>query len=101
TLSAVGLPLDRCLASLTNYSHKLTRALYRKGISIDKVHLESVLNPAGVPALISVRQLYAIVDLAVAETKEMFSALQIPTETLRMSKQAEQASKVLEQTAVQ
>lgn len=98
--TAAASPLDRCLASLTNYSHKLTRALYRKGISIDKVHLETVLNPAGVPALISARQLCAIVDLAVAETKEMFSALQIPTETLRMSKQAEQARKALEPASV-
>ncbi|MGO9444257.1 MAG: HDOD domain-containing protein [Thiobacillaceae bacterium] len=99
--TAAASPLDRCLASLTNYSHKLTRALYRKGISIDKVHLETVLNPAGGPVLISVRQLYSIVDLAMAETKDMFSALQIPTETLRMSKQAEQARKALEPTAVE
>ncbi len=99
-LATAGVPLDRCLASLTNYNHKLTRALYRKGISIDKVHLETVLNSAGVPVLIPVRQLYAIVDLAVAETKEMFSALQIPAERLRISKQAEQARKVVEQIAV-
>jgi HD-like signal output (HDOD) protein len=99
--TAAGSPLDRCLASLTNYSHKLTRALYRKGISVDKVHLEPVLDPAGVPVLISPRQLYAIVDLAMAETKDMFSALQIPTDTLRMSKQAEQARKAFEPTAVQ
>jgi hypothetical protein len=39
------------------------------------------------------KDLHAIVDLAIAETREMFSALQIPTETLCISKQAELARK--------
>jgi hypothetical protein len=95
--STVGAsPLDRSLVSITNYSHNLTRALYRKGSAIENIHLETVLNPAGQPALVSVRNLYAIVDLAILETREMFSTLQIPTETLRLSKQAERARKVLE-----
>lgn len=84
-------PLDRCLASITNYAHKLTRALYRKGAKIDTVHLETVLNPAGEPALISVRNLAALVDLAIVETKDIFTALRIPIDTLRLSKQAERA----------
>jgi hypothetical protein len=37
---------------------------------------------------------------AMAETRDMFAALQIPTETLRMSTHAEQARKALEQTPV-
>jgi HD-like signal output (HDOD) protein len=92
---ASGPPPERCLASITNYSHNLTRALYRKGAAIDSVHLESVLNPSSQAVLISVRDLYLMVDLAIAETRELFSALQIPTETLRISKQAERAREAL------
>jgi hypothetical protein len=92
-------PLVRCLASTTNYAHRLTRALYRKGAALDTVHLETVLNPDGEPALVSVRQLCALVDLAVVETKEMFDALRIPIDTLRISKQAERARKTLEPKA--
>jgi hypothetical protein len=89
-------PLDRSLASIANYGHNLARALYRKGANIDTIHLETVLNLAGQPVLVSMRDLRAIVDGAILETREMFSALQIPTETLRISKQAERARKALE-----
>ncbi len=93
-------PIDRSLASITNYAHHLTRALYRKEATIDSIHLETVLNPAGQAVLVSARNLRAIVDLAVVETGEMFSALRIPTETLRISKQAERARKTLEPNPV-
>ena len=92
---SAGSPAERSLASITNYSHNLTRTLYRKGAQIDSMHLETVLNPAGQAVLISVRDLYLMVDLAIAETRELFSALQIPTDTLRISKQAERAREAL------
>ncbi len=93
--SAPGTPLDRSLHSITNYAHRLTRALYRNGATIDTVHLETVLNPAGQSVLLSLRDLCAVVDRAVAETHEMFSTLQIPTETLRISNQAKRARQAL------
>jgi hypothetical protein len=93
--TAAGSPLDRCLASITNYGHKLTRKLYRKGLKIDTMRLESVLNPVGKPLLFSVRDLCTIVDLAIVETQEMFAALQIPTEMRRISNQAERDRKAL------
>jgi hypothetical protein len=46
--------------------------------------------------LVSVRDLCALVDLALNETSEMFSTLQIPIDTLRISKQAERARKSFE-----
>jgi HD-like signal output (HDOD) protein len=95
-----GSALDRCLASITNYGHNLTRALYRKGAAIDTVHLETVLDPWGQPTLVSVRDLCRIVDSAVIETQATFSALQIPVETLRLSKQAERARNVLESISI-
>jgi HD-like signal output (HDOD) protein len=89
-------PLDRSLASISNYAHHLTHTLYRQGAALDAMHLEAVLSPAGQPVLISLQALNAIVDGALAETREMFSALHIPTETLRISKQAARARKSLE-----
>ncbi len=91
-----GFSLDRCLASVTNYSHNLTQSLYRKGASLDTMHLETVLDPWGQPALVPVRDLCRIVDSAVVETKATFAALQIPTETLRLSSQAERARQALD-----
>ncbi len=95
-----GSALERCLASVTNYAHNLTRALYRKGAAIDTVHLETVLDPWAQQALVSVRDLCRIVDSAVIETQATFSALQIPVETLRLSKQAERARQVLESISI-
>ena len=91
-----GFSLDRCLASVTNYGHNLTQALYRKGAPLDTLHLETVLDPWGQPALVPVRDLCRIVDSAVVETKATFAALQIPTETLRLASQAERARQALD-----
>jgi hypothetical protein len=91
-----GPSLDRCLASITGYGHNLTRALYRKGAALDTVYLETALNTSGQPALVSVRDLCRIVDSAVLETRETFSALQIPIETLSLSNQAKRARQILE-----
>jgi HD-like signal output (HDOD) protein len=94
--SIAGSTLDRCLASITNYSHNLTRALYRKGATVDTMHLETVLNPAGQAVLISLRDLHAVIEQAREETEVLFSSLQIPTETLRISKQAQLARETLD-----
>lgn len=94
--SFAGSSLDRCLASITNYSHNLTRALYRRGAGIDSIHLETVLNPAGQATLVSLRDLETVVRVACEETDELFSSLQIPTDTLRISKQAERARQALQ-----
>lgn len=90
--------LDRSLASVTNYAHHITRTIYRLGASIDTIHLETVLNASGQSVLVSLRDLSAIVDGALAETREMFSALRIPTDTLGFAKQAERARTLLEST---
>ena len=88
-LTAAPTPLDRCLASITGYSHNLTHALYRRGTPIDSVHLTNVLTPAGQTTMVSLANLYTVAGVAVTETREMFSSLQVPTESLRISRQAE------------
>ena len=97
---AAGTALDRCLASITDYGHELTHALYRQGAALDSIHLRTVVDPAGRGTLVSVRDLYRIVDSAVVETRETFSALRIPTDTLRLERQAERARHILESVPV-
>ncbi len=93
--SAAATPLDRSLASITHYAHQLTRSIYRQGATLDAVHPETLFNPSGQAVLVSLTDLSAIVDGAVAETHDLFSALRIPTDTLRFSKQAERARRVI------
>jgi HDOD domain len=96
TSGVAGSPLDRSLASITNYSHSLAHALYRKGVGVDRVHLETLLDPAGQSTLLPFGDLQRIIDSAVVETSGIFSSLQIPTENLRLSKQAQWARAILE-----
>ena len=98
--AVAGSSLDRSLASITNYSHNLTHALYRKGVAIDSMHIESVLDPSGKTTLLSGRDLRRIVDSAVIETSPVFSSLRISTEALRLSRQAEQAHAILESVPI-
>jgi HD-like signal output (HDOD) protein len=100
TSEVAGSLIDRSLASITNYGHNLTRALYRKGVAVDKVQLDTVLGPAGQPTLLSVRDLGRIAESAVVETSETFSSLQVSTETMRLSKQAERARIILESVPI-
>ena len=88
-------PLDRSLASVTSYGHNLTHALYRKGTALDAVRLDTVLDPSGHPVLVPLSDVGRIAERALMETRETFDALQIPLESLRLSKQAERARALL------
>jgi hypothetical protein len=92
----VGSALDRSLASIANYGHNLTRALYRKGSSINSVNGEMVLDPSGRATILAERDLGRIINSAAIETSQAFSALQLSTASLRLSKQAERARAILE-----
>lgn len=95
-----GSQLDRCLVSITDYTHDLTHALYRKGERIDAVHLRYVSDPAGANTLVPVRDLTRIVDSALEETKQTFSELGIPIERLGLAEQADRARHVLASSPV-
>ncbi len=97
---AAGSSLERSLASITNYGHNITRQVYRKGAGINTMQLETLLNPAGHPALLAVRDLARIVDAALAETSQTFSRLQISPQTLRLSHQAQRARAILESVTI-
>ena len=94
--SAAAPALTACLASVADYSRDLTRALYRDGAGIDSVHLRTVADPDGKQVLVSVRDLRRIVDSAVTETRQTFSTLGIPANSLRLEHQAERAKFILE-----
>jgi len=96
TSGVAGSPLDRSLASITNSGHNLTHALYRKGVAVDRVHLETLLDPAGQSTLLPFGDLRRIIDSALAETSATFASLRISSENLRLSKQAERARAILE-----
>jgi len=95
-----GTPWDRCLASVSNYGHELTRALYRKATGLDSIHLQAIIDSEGQPALVSVRDLARIVDTALEETQQTFAALCVPTDTLVLEKQAERARQILKSVPV-
>ena len=95
-----GTPLERCLASVANYGHDLTRTLYRKGAGLDSIHLQTVMDRDGRPTLVSGRDLSRIVETALGETRQTFAALHVPTDTLHLAKQAERASQLLKSVPV-
>ena len=90
-----GSPTDRCLASITDYARDLTHAMYRDGAVIERMHLPSVVDPQGRRASIPASDLRRLVDAALKETQETFAALGIPTDSLRLDRQAERARHLL------
>ena len=91
---------DGCLASIADYAHDLTHALYRQDCGIDQLHLRPLLDPEGHKVLVSVRDLYRIVDSTLRETQRMFQALDISAGGLRLEQQAERARFLLESVPV-
>ncbi len=96
----VGSALDRSLASIANYGHNLTSALYRKGASANSLQGETVIGPSGRPIILAERDLGRIIHSAAIETSQAFSALHLSTECLRFSKQAERARAILESAPI-
>jgi HD-like signal output (HDOD) protein len=96
--SNTGAPADRCLASIADYGHRVTQALYRKGTGIESVHLGSIINPEGCGALVPLVDLQRIIASALSETQQMLAALNIPVNQFRLEQQAERARSILELT---
>jgi HD-like signal output (HDOD) protein len=91
----VGSPLDRCLASITDCARDLTHAMYRGGASVDGVHQPWIVDPQGRRALVPSGDLRRLTEAALQETQETFAVLGIPTDDLRLERQAEQARRIL------
>ena len=96
----VGSLAGRSIASITDYAHDLTQALYRHEDGAEAFHLRRVLGPDGQPALVSVRDLRRIVDSALRETQNTFSSLEIASGSLRLEWQAKRAHEIMAATPV-
>lgn len=87
--------LDRCLASISSYARHLTHAIYRDGVAIERMRLGSVMDAWGRRAVVPVGDLRRLADAALKETHDTFAALGIPSGSLRLDRQAEQARHML------
>jgi HD-like signal output (HDOD) protein len=90
-----GSPMDRCLASITDYARDLTHAVYRDGAAIERMHLRWVVDPRGRRVVLPEAGLRLLTDSALRETRDTFAALGIPSNSLRLDRQAERARHLL------
>ncbi|HYL74464.1 MAG TPA: HDOD domain-containing protein [Bryobacteraceae bacterium] len=90
-----GSMLDRCLTSLANYGQALTNSIYREGAPFHKIQLSPILDANGQSTIVSVRDLRRVVDSALADTQGTLSLLGIPSGTLLLSEQAEDARQLV------
>ena len=91
----VGSPLDRCLASIADYGRDLTHALYREGAPLDAVTLPWIADPQGRRTLLPAGDLHRLAEAAWNETREIFTALGVPSQNLRLDRQADRARRIL------
>ena len=92
--------LDRCLISIADYGHNLTNSLYREGAPFSSIQLCPVVDAHGLFSIVSGRDLRRIVDSALADTQGTLTLLRIPSSTLLLTKQAEDARQMLEAVKV-
>jgi HD-like signal output (HDOD) protein len=91
----VGTAEERSLASVINYGHELTSALYRHASRLEALPNRTLLAPDGSSHQVSKRDLRIIVNQGVEDTRHTFHSLHIPVGTLLLDKQVEQAREIL------
>jgi HD-like signal output (HDOD) protein len=89
-------PALRSLASIVNYGHDLTHVLYRKGATLDRIHLRTVLDLSGRERLVTVAELRKLVDAAIESAGDTMRALRIPIDALKLEQQARAAQAILD-----
>jgi HD-like signal output (HDOD) protein len=93
--AAGGTPMDRSLASITDYARSLTHAMYRDGEPIERANLPWVVDPRGRRTKVPASDLRRLLDSALQETHDTFAALGIPSGSLGLDRQAERARSLL------
>ena len=83
------------LEAITHFAHKLTIAVYRRERNAARASVNLLLNSLGPVLGLTHDDVKAIVELALAETGEVFQAMNVPMDHLRLKRQTEAA---LEQT---
>jgi hypothetical protein len=84
------------LEAITHFAHKLTTAVYRREASGARASVNLLLQSLG-PALgLAHDDVKSIVERALAETKEVFQAMNVPMDHLRLKRQTEAALEQIE-----
>ncbi len=95
--AAARSPVHRSLNSIVSYGHDLTYVLYRDGVTLDRIHLRTVLDAQGRERLVTVAELRELVDAALESAADTMKALRIPVNALKLEQQAQAAQAILDQ----
>ncbi len=79
------------LEAITHFAHKLTTAVYRREASGARASVNLLLHSLGPVLNLTHDAIKSIVDRALAETSEVFQAMSVPMDHLRLKRQTEAA----------
>lgn len=84
------------LRAIVSFSHGLTDTVHRRDSAAAQTRLNYLLMTVGPILAVDRREMQAIAEEAIAETKSTFELLQIPLDDLRLRKQTEVAMAALD-----
>jgi HD-like signal output (HDOD) protein len=79
------------LAAITHFAHKLTTAVYRRERNGARASVNLLLHSLGPVLNLTHEDVREIVERALAETQEIFMAMSVPLDHLRLKRQTEAA----------
>ena len=79
------------LEALTHFAHKLTTAVYRREPNGARASVNLLLNSLGPVLNLAHKDVKEIVERALEETSEVFQAMSVPIDHLRLQRQTEAA----------
>ncbi len=79
------------LAAITHFAHKLTTAVYRRDANAARASVNLLLDSLGPMLGLAHNDVKAIVGRALGETGEVFQAMNVPMDHLRLKRQTEAA----------
>jgi HD-like signal output (HDOD) protein len=84
-------PKDRSFHSLVTFSHALTNAVYRDGPSTTPQRVRALVDKYKEALNLDPRQATKILESGMKDTKDTFTALKIPIDSLRLERQIDLA----------
>jgi HD-like signal output (HDOD) protein len=88
------------LELITHFAHKLTTAVYRRERSAARASVNLLLHSLGPVLNLSHDLVRSIVERALEETSEVFQAMNVPIDHLRLKRQTEGALEQMEEDAL-
>jgi HD-like signal output (HDOD) protein len=90
------------LEAITHFAHKLTTAVYRRERNGARASVNLLLNSLGPVLNMRHEDVKAIVERALTETSEVFQAMSVPMDHLRLKRQTEAAlEQIVEEPSVE